>query len=131
MLRAVKYGVPVATGSPITVWRTALDQKRPYLDLNDAVRAIKFIIAHDLFDGGIYNVLTLNTTVRSIVDAIRQHVSDLAIQYVDTPIMNQLSYHVSNAKFRRTGFTFDGSLETGIERTIRLIANVRAQPSRV
>jgi hypothetical protein len=33
--------VPVAgeVGEPLTVWRTALNQQRPYLDLGDAVEA--------------------------------------------------------------------------------------------
>ena len=53
---------------PLSVWRTAYDQKRPYLDLEDAVRAIPFIIDRELFDGRIYNVLTLNATVREIVE---------------------------------------------------------------
>ena len=57
---------------PLTIWRTAYDQKRPYLDLSDAIRAIAHIIEHDLFDGRVYNVLTLNATVRNIVEAIRK-----------------------------------------------------------
>lgn len=44
-------------GQPITVWRTAYDQKRPYLDLSDATRAIAFIIRNKIFDGKIYNIL--------------------------------------------------------------------------
>src|SRR5262249_26310726 len=76
---------------PLSVWRTAYDQKRPYLDLGDAVRAIPYIIEHDLFDGRVYNVLTLNATVRDIVDTIRQFVPDLEVSFVDSPIMNQLS----------------------------------------
>ncbi len=54
-------------GQPLTVWRTAMDQFRPYLDLTDGVRAIKFVIGEGLFDNRIYNVLTDNATVRQIV----------------------------------------------------------------
>jgi nucleoside-diphosphate-sugar epimerase len=35
-------------GQPITVWNTAYDQKRPYLDLLDASRAIIHIIENDI-----------------------------------------------------------------------------------
>ena len=39
-----KFCWQVSLQKPITVWRTAITQKRPYLDLNDAKRAIIFII---------------------------------------------------------------------------------------
>ena len=57
-------------GQPITVWRTALNQKRPYLDLGDANRAIQFIIDKGLFDNSVYNVVTVNATVGDIVETI-------------------------------------------------------------
>ena len=112
-------------GQPITVWRTALDQKRPYLDLKDAILALKFIAQRDLFDCGTYNVLTTNSTVKDIVDIISQHVPDVSIQYVDSPIMNQLSYTVANDRFIGLGFEFTGSLEDGIGDTIQLLRGVR------
>ena len=49
-------------GEPLSVWKTVLNQKRPYLDLIDGVRSILFCINKD-FDGQIYNVLTHNLTV--------------------------------------------------------------------
>ena len=60
-----------------------------------------FIIERDLFDGRIYNVLTLNATVRDIVEAIREFVPETEIAFVDSPIMNQLSYEVSSQRFLR------------------------------
>ncbi len=112
---------------PITVWRTAFEQTRPYLDIVDAVEAVKFVIKKDLFDRRIYNVLTTNSTVSDIIEIIKTHLPDLTIQYVDTEIMNQLSYRVSNERFRSHGFNFNGSLEKGISETIQLLklANYR------
>jgi nucleoside-diphosphate-sugar epimerase len=110
-------------GTPVTVWRTAYDQKRPYLDLVDAARAIAFIIEKDLFDGRIYNVLTLNAAVRDIVDTIRGFVPALEVGFVDSPIMNQLSYEVSSERIRQKGFTFYGDLKRGIGDTIALLRN--------
>jgi len=120
-----KFCWQAVMGQPITVWRTALDQKRPYLDLGDAVEALKFIIQRDLFDRRVYNILTTNATVRNIVDIISAHVPDISIQYVDTQIMNQLSYNVANDRFTNLGFEFKGSLEEGIGDTIRLLKGVR------
>src|SRR5581483_10757916 len=106
---------------PLSVWRTAYDQKRPYLDLRDAVRAFAFIIEHNLFDGRIYNVLTLNATVRDIAETIREFVPDLEISFVDSPIMNQLSYEVSPQRFLDKGFVFSGDIRTGIGGTMSLL----------
>lgn len=106
---------------PLSIWRTAYDQKRPYLDLNDAVRAATFIIDTDQFDGQVYNVLTLNATVREVVDAIRAFVPDLELSFVDSPIMNQLSYEVSSQRFRDRGFGFAGDIQSGIGGTISLL----------
>jgi UDP-glucose 4-epimerase len=109
-------------GQPLTVWRTALDQKRPYLALNDAVRAIGFIIQNNLFDGNIYNVLTDNMTVREIVALIEKHLGrEVKSHYVDNAIMNQLSYEVLSRKFQDKGFKFRGSIEESIKETIELL----------
>jgi UDP-glucose 4-epimerase len=103
------------------VWRTALHQKRPYLDLDDAVRAITFILERKHFPDGVFNVLSLNATVVDIVEAIRGYVPDLEVKQVDSPIMNQLSYEVANEKFRALGFQFQGNLKAQIGETISLI----------
>ena len=116
-----KFCWQAVMGQPITVWRTALDQKRPYLDLDDAIEALKLIINRDLFDGGLYNVVTANSTVGNIVDAISEHIPDASIKYVDSPIMNQLSYNVKSDRFKDLGYTFTGSLERGIRDTITLL----------
>ena len=108
---------------PLTVWSTAYEQKRPYLDLNDAVQAIVFIINNKLFDGEIYNVLTSNLTVKDVVETIKQNVSDLKIEFVDAEIMNQLSYNVLCKKFTQLGFNFTGSLKSSIADTVNLIRN--------
>lgn len=109
-----KFVWQACVGEALTVWRTALDQKRPYLDLHDAVRALKFVLERRLFDNQIYNVLTDNLTVRDIVNAIRAHVPDLEVKLVDSRIMNQLSYEVDRAKFAGRGFRFEGDFRRGI-----------------
>lgn len=109
------------TGRPLTVWRTALAQKRPYLDLAEAVEAIKFILQRDLFAREVYNVLSENLTVATIVDIIRSRIPDLQVEYIDSPIMNELSYDVLDSKFRRAGFEFRGSVQRCIADTISLL----------
>jgi nucleoside-diphosphate-sugar epimerase len=116
-----KFCWQAVLGKPLTVWTTAYDQKRPYLDLIEAVEALIFIISNNLFDERVYNVLTANLTVRDIVDFIRREVGDVEVQFVESPIMNQLSYEVSNYRFKEQGFQYTGSLEKSIGQTIELL----------
>ena len=116
-----KFCWQAAMGQPITVWSTAYDQKRPYLDLFDAVRAISFVIKNNLFDGKIYNVLTENITVREVVETIKEFIPALEVAFVDSKIMNQLSYEVSNARFQSKEFEFSGSLVKGVGQTLDLL----------
>ncbi|AKP27785.1 NAD-binding protein [Leptospira interrogans serovar Manilae] len=95
-----KFCWQAAFGKPITVWRTAYDQMRPYLEINDACNTIVEFIKKDIFDGEIYNVLTTNATVRQIVENIQKYVPSLNVEFVDSPIMNQLSYEVNSKKIR-------------------------------
>jgi len=113
-----KFTWQAVTGLPITVWKTAWKQKRPYLYLGDCVRAINFVVKKDIFDGEIYNVLTANFTVEDVVNMIKKFIPKLAVSYVDSPIMNQLSYNVDDSKFRKLGFKPIGNLEKGIREKI-------------
>ena len=107
-------------GQAITVWRTALHQQRPYLDLADAVEALKFVLQRTLFDRRVYNILTLNTSVSQIVETVSAYVPDVCVEYVDSPVMNQLSYRVMSNRIENLGFEFKGDLKRGIGDTIKL-----------
>jgi UDP-glucose 4-epimerase len=107
-----------AMGLPLTVWSTALHQRRPYLDLSDAVRALRFVLDRDVFDGRTYNVLTENAAVNDILAVLRKFIPDLSVAEADSLAMNAYSYDVSRARFEALGFRFTGSLETGIRETV-------------
>ncbi|HEY3044866.1 MAG TPA: SDR family oxidoreductase [Vicinamibacterales bacterium] len=124
-----KFCWQASMGQPITVWTTAYDQKRPYLDVSDASRAIAFVIEKDLFDGRIYNVLTENATVRQIVEIIREFVPEVEVRFVENPIMNQLSYEVSCDRFAAQGFRCAGNLRRGIADTMALLGQANRKLS--
>ena len=121
-----KFIWQASTGQPITIWSTALNQKRPYCDLDDCIRAINFFAAKDCFDNQIYNIVTDNFTVKDIIDVIKKHVPEIQISFVDSPIMNQLSYEVSNKKSRGLGLTYNGNIEDGIRESLFKLRNVNA-----
>ena len=106
---------------PITVWKTAMYQKRPYLDINDACRSIEFVIDKNNFDNEIFNVLTINATVDDIILSIKKYIPSITVEFVDSPIMNQLSYCVSFEKFCSKGFKFIGNLDKRVKETIQML----------
>jgi len=116
-----KFCWQAVMGTPLTVWETAYDQKRPYLDLDDCVRAIAFSVSNNLFDGRVYNVVTANATVREVVEHIRSHISDIEVNFVEHRIMNQLSYEVLNTRMTDAGFRIERDFNQGISDTIELL----------
>lgn len=113
------------TGEPLTIWRTAHDQCRPYLHVDDAVHAIQFVVAHNLFGSHLYNVVSANATIGDILNAIRQDVPSLAVRYIESSLMNDLSYAVAAEQIRRQGFTPQGDLTRGIRDTIEALRHSR------
>lgn len=116
-----KFCWQAVTGTPLTVWKTAYEQYRPYLALDDAVRAIQFILDNKFFSPNVVNVVSDNHTVRDVVERIREHIPDTRVNFVDSKIMNQLSYKVRNTKLLAAGFAPKGKLSEGVAATIRLI----------
>ena len=116
-----KFCWQASVGQPISVWRTALHQRRPYLHVGDAVRAMHLILGWDRFDGQIYNVVTSNATVNDIVEILKDQIPDVRVDFVDSKIMNQLSYTVLAEKFRRRGFKFQGDLRSGVIETLDVL----------
>ena len=120
-----KFCWQAVTKVPLTVWNNALNQKRPYLNLKDATNAITFILQNNIFDRQIYNVLTENLTVNDVINKIRKHIQNLKIEFIDSKIMNQLSYEVLNNKFKRKGFHVKHSIQQGISETIKLLQGIK------
>ena len=57
---------------------------------------------------------TDNVTVDDIIKTIAKYKPGIKVEYVDSPIMNNLSYSVSSEKLKNLGFTFKGSLDESI-----------------
>ena len=126
-----KFCWQASQGLPLTVWKTAFDQRRPYLDLNDACQAIIHVINNQLFDGEIYNVLTENYTVRTIVEEIVDLWPGTQIDFVYNKIMNQLSYDVSKSKFTAIGFKPTGDLSRALLDTKMLLKGISPVSNKV
>lgn len=116
-----KFCFQAVMGNPLTIWKTALNQRRPYLDVCDAVKVIVFVVKKDIFCGETFNVVTQNTSVREIIKILRKNVYDLKIKFENNQIMNKYSFDVSCKKIKQLGFKFSGNQEAAIRSTVALL----------
>jgi len=114
-----------AIGEKIKVYKTALHQYRPYLSLKDAFKLFKFCIENNFFENDIYNVVSNNFTVNQIISKIRKFKRNIKITFVNSAIMNQLSYHVDKKKLTKRGLFLESSLDSDIANTLNLFKNIK------
>jgi len=119
-----KFCLNAAINENIQVYKTALNQFRPYLSLNDAFKVFKFTIENNFFKNDIFNALSGNYTVKQIISRIKKYKKNIKIKFVKTEIMNQLSYHVSSKKLESHGLYLKADIEKDIKKTIKLLGNI-------
>ena len=119
-----KFCFNAATNEDIHVYKTALNQYRPYLSLKDAFKVFKFSIDKDFFKNDIYNALSGNFTVNQIIKKIKKYKKNIRVKFVTSTIMNQLSYHVSQKKLNDEGLVLNSDIEKDIKETIKLLKNI-------
>ena len=114
-----------AIGEKIKVYKTALYQYRPYLSLSDAFKLFKFCIEKDFFENDVYNAVSNNFTVDQIIKKIKKIKKKVSITYVNSAIMNQLSYHVDKSKLSKRGLFLNSNLNLDIDNTLNLFKNIK------
>ena len=119
-----KFCLNASIGEDITVYKTALNQYRPYLSLRDAFKVFKFSIENDFFKNDIFNALSGNYTVKQIINKIEKNKKKINIKLVQSEIMNQLSYHVSDNKLRSEGLVLNSQIDLDIKNTLKLLKNI-------
>ena len=120
-----KFCLNAALGIPITVYKTALHQYRPYLSLSDAFNTFKFIIEKNFFKNDIFNVVTNNYTVNHILQMIKIYKKNIKIRFISSKIMNLLSYHVSKEKIVKEGLILNNSIKRDVKNTLKLLNNIK------
>lgn len=109
---------------PITVWKTAINQYRPYLSIRDSFKAIKFIIENNYFDNKIHNIYSNNYTVRNIINFIKQNSKNVRIKYTDSKIMNQLSYKLTTSTKLRDKARLGKEIKSEIKNIFSAFKNI-------
>ena len=119
-----KFCLNASLNNDITVYKTALNQYRPYLSLIDAFKVFKFTLEKDLFKNDIYNALSENCTVNQILQKIRKFKKNIKVKFVSSKIMNQLSYHVAKDKLDNEGLYLKNKIIYDIDDTMKLLKNI-------
>ncbi|MBI4314141.1 MAG: SDR family oxidoreductase [Candidatus Omnitrophica bacterium] len=124
-----KFCWQAVMGQPVTVYRTALHQTRPYLDLRDAVGAMQFILQKRLFNGQTYDGVTTHATVEEILTVLSKLVPSLTVESVEAKSMTASSYTLCAQKLLQEGFCTRGDLREGIKNIVALLRSANAGSS--
>lgn len=119
-----KFCLNAALNKAITVYQTAYNQYRPYLTLRDSFKVFKFCIENNFFKNETFNALSGNFTVKQIISKIKKYKKNVKIKYTKSPIMNQLTYHVSPLKLKNSGLILNTDIGKDIKDTINLFNNI-------
>ena len=88
------------------------------------LKTFKFCIEKNFFKKDIYNALSGNFTVNQILTKVKKFKKNIKVQFVNSPIMNQLSYHVDNKKLSAQGLRLSNKIENDIKDSINLLRNI-------
>ena len=105
-----KFCLNAAFNQKISVYKTALNQFRPYLSVRDCFKLFQFCIEKNFFKNDIFNALSGNYTVNQIISKIKKRKKNIRIKFVKTKIMNQLSYHVDDSKIKSYGLNLNSDI---------------------
>ena len=113
-----KFCYQASMNKKITIWKKFYKKKRPYLDLDDCIRSIIFCIFNKKIKNEILDVVTINLKVKEIKKQIEK-IKKIKKTFVDTAILNQLSYEVQSDRLNNLNFKFKGNLFSSIKNTIK------------
>jgi UDP-glucose 4-epimerase len=113
-----KFCYQAAMGQKITIWKKFYRKKRPYLDLNDCVKSIIFSVFNNKIKNETLDVVTTNLKVVEIINKI-ESIKKIKKSFVNTKILNQLSYEVQSDRLLNLNFKFKGDLFSSIKKTIK------------
>jgi len=120
-----KFCYDASLGKPLTIWKQNYEQVRPYLGLNDAVRSIIHFLNNLQCFNQTYNVISGNYKLSDVVKSIEMVAGEIDLNMVDTPLLNQFTYDVSDGKVKKTGFESKDKLEVSVRETLKLLDNLK------
>jgi len=99
-------------GSPLTVWESAINEKRPYVHVKDAVQALLFPLGKKM--NGVYNVAGQNALLGEVTDIIKEVIPTAKIT-ITPASKSQSSYTLDDSKIRGLGFKTKYEIKDGVK----------------
>ena len=120
-----KFTYFACIGQPLTVYKNALVEARPYAHVRDVTAALIFAVENEKrMQGQIYNVISKNAGIQEVVDAIKKYLPETKSIVTETANLNQLSYVLDDRKLAALGFKPKYSMEDGIREIIEKFKGV-------
>ncbi|WP_040801817.1 NAD-dependent epimerase/dehydratase family protein [Nocardia higoensis] len=102
-------------GVPLTVYRTAETENRPYLAIDDCVASLDMALrAPQPLAGQVWNTVSFNATFAEILEVIKELYPSAAVRYTNAELVNQISFTVSGQRLYDQGFTPTGDLRAAL-----------------
>lgn len=120
-----RFCLQASIGTPISIFRTAMHQVRPYLAVEDAASALAHTVIEGLYEQRPINISTCNATVAEAIQELRMIVQALEVEEVESPAMTTDSFGVSTELACSLGYVFSGDMSTGIRETMALLSGIR------
>ena len=118
------FCLEAVTSGRVTVWESALHQRRPYCHVDDAARVLMFLARDRQLAGTMVHAASHHETASTIVDMIRPFRPGLELRTISHEAMNHFSYDVSCERLSRAGFQFQGSLRRAVSQVIQRASSV-------
>lgn len=116
--RVNRFAEEATGGIPMRVFAKAMDERRPYTAIQDAVRALRFVASTGAWQGEVYNVVTEHATTKDILDMVQTVVPEATLRIEDTDYAC-LSFGFDDTRIRSLGFYPEGSIRAGIDELVR------------
>ncbi|MFB6144882.1 MAG: NAD-dependent epimerase/dehydratase family protein [Candidatus Nanohaloarchaea archaeon] len=114
-------------GKPLTVHESALDEYRPYVHVDDVVRAYQFAYDNtEDMDGDTFNIVGQNMLMDDVLESIKNVFPGVEIEIVENPTDNKVSYRTDGSAIEEKGFETRYSMEHGIKTIKKKFENVRS-----
>jgi nucleoside-diphosphate-sugar epimerase len=116
-----KFCLQLVFNKKITIWKKNYNFVRPYLYLGDFSKVLfKIINGKKINYNQVYNLVSDNIKLKKIISNLKKVKKNLKLAFINTKLINQHSYNVSNDKITKLGFNFSGNIQKEIDRTIKL-----------
>ena len=109
-------------GKYIFINKRYFDFKKSYLSLNDGVRAIKYVLKKNLFNGETYNA-GINQSIKQIIKYIKKEKPKIKLKFTNQNIINQTPCNISSNKFINSGFLFKDDIKKSIKKAMNFKTN--------